>query len=97
MRGFFKALFDFFWPYFAAGFLAGTLMLLVYGLSGAIKFPEGTTTWQWLPIWFVFGGVMTAFCAVVSIVFEVFGFVVFMIGAAIVLTYRHLRGKGEVK
>ena len=70
MKGFFKGLFDFFWPYFAAGILAGTLLALIYGLGGYIKFSVEPTAWDWSKIWFTFCAVLTAFCTVMSIILD---------------------------
>ncbi len=59
MRGFLNGLFDFVWPYFAAGIIAGTLITVVYALGGYIKLPQQASFIQWFQFWAIFCGVLS--------------------------------------
>lgn len=93
MKGFLKGLFDFFWPYFAAGTLAGTLLVLVYGLGGYFKFPGEATAFDWIQLWLTICAVFTAVCAVMSIVLEIIGFVLFVLGYMVVALCKRVWAK----
>lgn len=93
MKRFLKGLFDFFWPYFAAGILAGTLLALIYGLGGYIKFSVEPNAWDWIKIWFTFCAVLTAFCTVMSIILDIIGFVLFVLGYLAVAFFKRMKAK----